>query len=77
MTRQQVINHVNNKHPDPNAMYQVVQAYHIDVLDQNWNPQQVNIMMLERAYRESLDALSRHHKVSLLFSKQKQFIKAL
>ena len=76
MTRQQVANHYNNRHPDPNIMYQVVQAWHKDVKGIDWNPSQVNIMMLERAYQDALEGLGKHHGVHLLYDKNKRFIKA-
>jgi hypothetical protein len=67
MTRAQVANHMNNRHPDPNTMYQVVQAYYLDVLGKQWNPNQVDIRMLERAYGEAINALARHYSVHLLY----------
>jgi hypothetical protein len=80
MTREQVANHMNNRHPDPNTMYQVVHSYHKDVLKEDWNPHQIDIRILERMYNDALTGLSRHHGVHLLYSKevkgQRTFIKA-
>lgn len=79
MTRQQVANHMNNKHPDPNAMYQVVQAWHKDIKGMDWNPQRVDIFRLEHAYQEALTGLAKHHGVHLLYdlrNGQNKFIKA-
>jgi hypothetical protein len=76
MTREQVANHMNKRHPDPNDMYQVVQAWHRDVMKKEWQPTQVNVQMLGRAYQEALNELSKHHGVSILYDQHKRFIKA-